>query len=88
MSIGAGIFFIAFGAILAFAVRAQPDWLRVDVVGWVFILTGITILAITLSLWSKRRRSATVSERQVLENGRQTTTERRVYHETDVPPEV
>lgn len=88
MSIGAGIFLIAFGAILAFAVKAQPDWLSLDVVGWVFILTGATILAITLTLWNKRRRAASISERQVIENGRQTTAERRVYRETDVPPEV
>ena len=86
MSIGASIFFIAFGAILAFAVKGEPDWLRINVVGWVFILTGITMLVLTLTIWSKRRRGAQVTQKQVFENGKQTSTERRVYHDDTTPP--
>ena len=87
MSIGASIFFIAFGAILAFAVKGEPDWLRINIVGWVFILTGITMLVLTLTIWSKRRRGGTVTQQKVVENGAEKTSEKRVYHETTPPPE-
>ena len=42
---GTGLTLIAFGAILAFAVRGHPSWLNIQVVGWVLILTGIVAMA-------------------------------------------
>lgn len=87
MSMGMGIFLVAFGAILAFAIDGGPDWLRVNVVGWVLILTGITMLTLTLTVWSKRRKAGTITEQQVYKNGEKTTTERRVYHGDTPPPE-
>jgi uncharacterized membrane protein YbhN (UPF0104 family) len=56
MGIGGGIFLIALGAILAFAVHAQINWLDVAVVGWVLMLAGVSILWITIWFWNNRRR--------------------------------
>jgi hypothetical protein len=86
VSIGASIFLIAFGAILAFAVDGEPDWLRINVVGWVLILTGLTMLVLTFTIWSKRRRGTTVTQHQVFEDGKQTSSERRTYKDTTAPP--
>jgi hypothetical protein len=36
---------IALGAIFAFAVRGHPSWLNIQVVGWVFMLTGVAAMA-------------------------------------------
>ena len=41
-----GLFLIAFGAILAFAVQGHPSWLNIQVVGWVIMLTGVAGMAI------------------------------------------
>lgn len=64
MGIGASIFLIALGAILAFAVEAQVWWLDINVVGWVLMIAGVLGLALTLTFWSRRRRSDTVVERR------------------------
>src|SRR6516225_1056712 len=41
MRTATGLGLIAFGAILAFAVRGHPSWLNIQVVGWVIMLTGV-----------------------------------------------
>ncbi|HEY2950184.1 MAG TPA: DUF6458 family protein [Micromonosporaceae bacterium] len=56
MGIGSGIFLMAVGAILAYGVTVEPDWLDLDVVGWVLILAGATIVALTIWFWRQRRR--------------------------------
>jgi len=56
MTIGASLFVIAIGAILAFAVRAEPDWLDVQTAGQVLIFIGLVMLGITLFMWARRRR--------------------------------
>jgi membrane protein implicated in regulation of membrane protease activity len=56
MGIGGGIFLIALGAILAFAVHANISWLDLHVVGWVLILAGVAVLWITIWFWQNRRR--------------------------------
>jgi hypothetical protein len=64
MGLGVGIFLIAVGAILAFAVNATSGAVDVNTVGW--ILMGVGLLGILLSLifwqswggpsyWSRRR---------------------------------
>jgi heme/copper-type cytochrome/quinol oxidase subunit 2 len=64
MGIGASIFLIALGAILAFAVEAQVWWLDINVVGWVLMIAGVLGLALTLTFWSRRRSADTVVERR------------------------
>jgi hypothetical protein len=64
MGLGVGIFLIAVGAILTFAVNATSTAVNVDAVGW--ILMGVGLVSILLSLlfwqtwagpgyWSRRR---------------------------------
>jgi hypothetical protein len=57
MGIGASIFLIAVGAILAFAVDANLGWLNISVVGWVLMLAGLAGLLTTAYFWSNRRRT-------------------------------
>lgn len=45
---------IAIGAIIAFAITAHISWLNLQVVGWVFILTGVAGAIITRSTWLRR----------------------------------
>ncbi|MDP9798415.1 hypothetical protein J2S43_006927 [Catenuloplanes nepalensis] len=58
MGIGGGIFLIAVGAILAFAVHVEPAWLDLNVVGWVLMLAGTSALLITMWYWKDRRNRA------------------------------
>lgn len=73
MSIGASIFLIAAGAILAFAVNATLAGLDIQVVGYILMLAGILGLILSLLVWGPRRRVATtradvVEERTVTRN--------------------
>ncbi len=61
MGIGGGIFLIAIGAIVAFAVHAQMHWLDLHVVGWVLMLSGAAVLWITIWFWNSRRRRQRLS---------------------------
>jgi 4-amino-4-deoxy-L-arabinose transferase-like glycosyltransferase len=58
MGLGSGIFLIAFGAILTFAIRANLWWLDLRAVGWVFMLAGLTVLLVTLALWQGSKKKA------------------------------
>jgi hypothetical protein len=55
MGIGGGIFLIAMGAILAFAVHANLTWIDLYVVGWVLMLSGAAVLGLTIFFWQQRR---------------------------------
>jgi uncharacterized membrane protein YbhN (UPF0104 family) len=56
MGIGGGIFLLALGAILAFAVRATPSWIDLQVTGWVLMASGLAVLGLTIWFWQTRRR--------------------------------
>lgn len=71
MGLGVGIFLIAVGAILTFAVNATSSAVNVDAVGW--ILMGVGLVGVLLSLlfwqswagpgyWTTRRRTTYVDE--------------------------
>lgn len=64
MGIGASIFLIALGAILAFAVHASLGFVSIQVVGWVLMAAGAAGLILTLWFWNTRRR--TVVERRTI----------------------
>ena len=55
MGIGASIFLIALGAILAFAVNVDLGGLDVSVVGWVLMLAGLLGLITFAMIWGRRR---------------------------------
>jgi hypothetical protein len=47
MKSGVGLALIAVGAILAFAVHGSPSWLNLHVVGWVLMLVGVAVMALS-----------------------------------------
>ncbi|SDT73388.1 DUF6458 family protein [Actinoplanes derwentensis] len=85
MGIGASIFLIALGAILAFAVEADISGLDIGVIGWILMLAGFAGLVITLVFWSNRRRTV-VTRSQQPAAGAGYTTEYREVRRDDVPP--
>ncbi len=62
MGIGLGIFLIAVGAVLAFAVRKEPEGLDLDATGWILMLAGLLIVILSLASWSYRRYARTERE--------------------------
>lgn len=65
MGIGASIFLIAIGAILAFAVDASLGGLDLDVVGWILMGAGALGLVMTTLIWGRRRETVAPAERVV-----------------------
>lgn len=60
MGIGVGIFLIALGAILTFAVDWTVGGLDLKAVGWVLIAAGVAGLVLFFYFWNRRRSPATV----------------------------
>lgn len=74
MGIGAGIFLIALGAILTFAVNWHVSGLDLHAVGWVLMLAGLAGVILFFVFWNRRRPTRTVG------------TTREVYTEPVEPP--
>ncbi|MGH3022343.1 MAG: DUF6458 family protein [Gaiellaceae bacterium] len=52
MGIGASIFLVAVGAILAFAVTAEVSGVDISTVGWILMIVGIVGFLLSLLFWS------------------------------------
>ncbi|WP_226345953.1 DUF6458 family protein [Agilicoccus flavus] len=65
MSIGLGIFLIALGAVLSFAVRDSLAGVDLVTVGFIMMAAGLACVLLSFILDSQRRRRATVVERHV-----------------------
>jgi len=65
MSIGAGIALFAIGAILAFAVNVEVEWVNLDMIGYILMGAGAVIFVIGIVLLARRRRSETVTRTAV-----------------------
>jgi hypothetical protein len=52
MALGVGLFLIAIGAILAFAVNAHPSGVDLYTVGWILIGVGFAGVLLSLLFWS------------------------------------
>jgi hypothetical protein len=63
MGIGASIFLIALGLILALAIDVDLSGIDVQTIGWILTLVGMGGLVLTLTMWNRRR--AVVPERPV-----------------------
>jgi hypothetical protein len=63
MRTASGLMLVAFGAILAFAIKGHPSWLNIQVVGWVLMLTGVVGMALP------RRGYGWLRRRMVLRRG-------------------
>ncbi len=57
MGIGVGVFLLAVGAVLAFAVHATVSGLDVSAVGWILMAAGVLGLVLDLAVFAPRRRS-------------------------------
>jgi hypothetical protein len=71
MGIGASIFLIAVGAILAFAVNYDISGLDIAVIGYILMIVGVIGLIMTAFIWGPRRtaaRSDVVEERRVYDD--------------------
>ncbi|MDX6299771.1 MAG: hypothetical protein QOF53_985 [Nocardioidaceae bacterium] len=73
MGIGVGIFLIAVGAILAFAVDYSANNVDISAVGWILMAAGAVGILLDLIVFAPRRRvvgrpGAVVEERRVYED--------------------
>ncbi len=70
MGLGVGLFLIAVGAILTFAINASVSGVNIDVVGWILMGIGLVGILLSLMYWSSwggpgyfgRRRTTYVEE--------------------------
>jgi membrane protein implicated in regulation of membrane protease activity len=85
MGYGLGVFLLALGLVLAFAVTDALNGVDLTMVGYILVLAGLLIVALT-AFQANRGRSATHVTRTTHADGRQTVTEQR--NETDPPPTV
>lgn len=65
MSIGAGIVLFVIGAILAFAVNVQVEWVNLDLIGYILMGAGVLVFILGLVLMMRRRSSETVTRTAV-----------------------
>ena len=91
MGIGVGIFLVAIGAILTFAVHWHIAGLDLHVVGWVLMLAGLAGVILFFAFWHRRGTGRVVSQRQtyqepVAQRPYEQAAERRVYDEPPPPP--
>lgn len=59
MSIGSGIALFVIGAILAFAVNVQLDWIDLDTIGYILMGAGALVFVLGLVLTLRKRKSTT-----------------------------
>ena len=52
MGLGVGIFLVAVGAILAFAVHATSSAVNIHTVGWILMAVGAIGILLSLIFWS------------------------------------
>lgn len=86
MGIGVGLFLIAIGAILTFALNVNLAGFNLDIVGWILMLTGLVGLILTFTIWKPRQRRVVTERRTVGDEEPGKVEEKRVYD--DEPPPV
>jgi hypothetical protein len=70
MGIGASIFLLAVGAILAFAVHVSLVGININIVGYILMAAGLLGLILTLTVWGPRPRRDEVIEERVVHDPR------------------
>ncbi len=65
MSLGAGIFLLAVGAILAFAVNVEVPGIDLTTVGYILMIAGAVGIILGIVLLSRRRRTVAESRSAV-----------------------
>jgi uncharacterized protein YacL len=83
MGYGLGIALLVIGLILALAVNASVSGVDIHTLGWILVLGGLVVLAITAVQLNTRRRTTAVRT-TTHADGSQTVSQRRV--DSDPPP--
>jgi Domain of unknown function (DUF6458) len=65
MSLGAGIFLVVVGAILAFALNVQVGWIDLHLVGYILMFAGVIGIIIGIVLLTRRRTSVATTRTAV-----------------------
>jgi Domain of unknown function (DUF6458) len=72
MRIGTGVFLLALGAILAFAVDYDISGIELSTVGWILMAAGALAIVLFLTVWAPRdrpvERGGIVEERRVYDD--------------------
>jgi uncharacterized protein YacL len=83
MGYGLGVFLLAVGLILALAVRDSISAVDLTLVGWILVLAGVIVLALTAFTMNRSRTTRSVAT-TTHGDGTQTTTEQASRN--DQPP--
>lgn len=67
MGIGASVFLLAIGAILAFAVDYSVNGVDINVIGWILMAAGVVGLFTTTLIFGRRDRVVTTASAPVTE---------------------
>ncbi|KAA9086742.1 DUF6458 family protein [Microbacterium radiodurans] len=65
MSIGAGIVLFVIGAILAFAVNVEVEYVNLDLIGYILMGAGAVVFVLGLVFMARRRQTDSVSRTAV-----------------------
>ena len=65
MSIGTGIVLFVIGAILAFAVNVDVEWINLALVGYILMGAGVLVFLFGIILLARRRQTETVTRSSV-----------------------
>ena len=87
MGYGLGVALLVIGLILALAVEFDVAGLDIHVIGWILVIGGIAVIALTAVQLNTRRRQTTVATTTDA-HGRQATTERRTESDPPPPPAI
>lgn len=66
MGIGIGIFLIAVGAVLTFAVNADVGGVSLDALGWILMTVGLLGVLVGAAVWSRCSRNPAVVEHRTV----------------------
>ena len=61
MSLGAGIGLLVIGAILAFAVNVETEWVDLTMIGYILMAAGVVGIIVGIVLLARRSRTDVVS---------------------------
>lgn len=84
MGYGLGVFLLAVGLILAFAVQDAISAVDLTMVGYILCLAGVLVLVLTAVQLNARRRTTTTATTTDAQ-GRQASTERRTESDPQPP---
>ena len=85
MGYGLGVFLLAVGLILVYAVQDSINAVDLTTVGWILVLAGVLVIVLTAVTMNRGRTTRSVAT-TTHPDGSQTTTERQ--QRSDPPPAV